>query len=132
MEAKKESVKCQICGREVSLEEIYDWSGLKICEDCYFEKSSPVKTCDPWAVYSAKKFIETAGVKAEENLTETQKAIYNLVKSKERITVEELSRELNVSRRELETQIAILRHLELIKGRKEGDKIYIVPFKNKS
>ena len=94
MEAEKESVKCQICGREFSLEEIYDWSGLKICEDYYFEKSSPVKTCDPWAVYSAKKFIETAGVKAEENLTETQKAIYNLVKFKGKITVEELSRML--------------------------------------
>ena len=27
-----------------------------LCEDCYMDALSPVRTCDPWAVHSAKTF----------------------------------------------------------------------------
>lgn len=128
MKETVEKVKCQLCGQEVSIRETYVWSGLRICEDCYFDRAFHVRTCDPLAVYSAKQTLKMAGVKAEEKLTETQKAIHDLIKSKGKVTMEELSRELNIPRRELEIQIAILRHLELIKGQKEGTKTYIVPW----
>ena len=127
MDWKTEKVKCQICGVEVSSREIYLWSGLKICEDCYFEKACLVRTCDPVAVHTAKT-LKAVGVKLEERLTEVQKAILNYVLSRGKITIEELCNELKISRRELEIQIAILRHLELVKGRREGNQIYIVPF----
>lgn len=127
MEEKVEKVKCQICGAEVSSREIYLWSGLKICEDCYFEKVSPVRVCDPVALLHAKT-LRAAGAKPEERLTDVQKAILNYILSKGKATLEDLSNELKIPRRELETQIAILRHLELVKGKKEGNQIYIVPF----
>ena len=127
MEGKTEKVKCQICGAEVSSKEIYLWSGLKVCEDCYFEKAYPVRTCDPVAVHAAKT-LKATGVKLEERLTDVQKAIFNYVLLRGKATIEELCNELKISRREIEIQIAILRHLELVKRRKEGNQIYIVPF----
>jgi predicted HTH transcriptional regulator len=127
LEEKTEKVKCQICGVEVSSREIYLWSGLEVCEDCYFEKTYPVRICDPMAVHAAKT-LKATGIKPEERLTEVQKTILNYVLSKGKATIEELCNKLKISHQELEIQIAILRHLELIKGRKEGSQIYIVPF----
>jgi len=116
-----------ICGAEVSSREIYLWFGLKVCEDCYFEKAYPVRACDPMAVHAAKT-LKATEVKPEERLTDVQKAILNHVLSRGKTTIEELCNELKISRQELEIQIAILRHLELVKERKEGKRIYIVPF----
>jgi ribosome-binding protein aMBF1 (putative translation factor) len=62
LEGKTEKVKCQICGAEVSSKEIYLWSAMKVCEDCYFKKAYPVRTCDPVAVHAAKT-LKAAGVK---------------------------------------------------------------------
>jgi transcription initiation factor IIE alpha subunit len=40
----------------------------------------------------------------------------------------EIARKLGMSVKEVEREFAILRHLELVKGRKEGDEVFIVPF----
>ena len=129
MEKNQGNFKCQICGNIVSEEELYDWNNKKICEDCYIEKNTtPVKICDPWAVYSAKKMLKTTSAKKEQILTDIQKNIYQTIKSKGKITVNDLSRQIGISENELQTQIAVLRHLELVKARKEKDIIYIVPF----
>jgi len=125
---KVERVKCQLCGQEVPLKESYVWSGLRVCEDCYFEESNLVRICDPWAVYSAKQTLKISGAKVEEILTEDQKRIYNLIKSKGKVTIEELLNQLKIPKHQLEAYIATLRHLELVKGLKEGNKTYIVPF----
>jgi hypothetical protein len=34
----------------------------------------------------------------------------------------------SISQRELEHVVATLRHCELVRGQKEGDKVYLVPF----
>lgn len=130
MESKVEKViKCHFCGQEIPIEESYMWFGARICEDCYFEKSSPVRVCDPWAVYSAKQTLKAYGVEAEEILSEKQRKIYNIVKAKGKITFDELLEELKVSKSELESHIAIMRHLELIIEQIEKGKIVIAPFK---
>ncbi|MEG9194809.1 MAG: hypothetical protein V6S10_05760 [Candidatus Methanoglobus sp.] len=61
-------------------------------------------------------------------LTERQKRIYELVRSRGKAKAEEIARELGMSVKEVEREFAILRHLELVKGRKEGDEVFIVPF----
>lgn len=121
-------VKCQSCGCEVCVEESYVFNGQTICDDCYLEKSQRVVACNPLATYSAKRFQESDGLDAEERLTEQQKAIYRYIKSKGKATPQELLNKFNLSRSEIENQIAVLRHLELTKGKKEGNTIYIVPF----
>jgi len=132
MGAKKMSetgkVKCQSCGCEILSEESYVLNGLTVCDDCYLEKSHRVIACNPLATYSAKRFQESDGLEAEDRLNDQQKAIYEFIKSKGKVTPQELVDKFNLSKAETENQIAILRHLELTKGKKEGDKTYIVPF----
>ncbi|MEM2045919.1 MAG: hypothetical protein QXU09_03110 [Thermoproteota archaeon] len=130
MESSIEKViKCQFCGQEVSIEEAYTWFGAKVCEDCYIERSSPVRLCNPWAVYSAKHTLKAYGVKAEEVLTEKQRKIYNIVKARGKITLDELLEELKVPKSELESHIAIMRYLELVIEQIEKGKIVITPLK---
>ncbi|PVX26724.1 MAG: hypothetical protein CW691_00445 [Candidatus Bathyarchaeum sp.] len=121
-------VKCQCCGCEISCDDSYVVDGLTVCDDCYLEKSHRVVACNPLATYSAKRFQDTDGLEAKERLNEQQKAIYEFIKSKGKVTRQELCSRFNLSQAETENQIAILRHLELTKGKKEGSKIYIVPF----
>lgn len=126
--AETRKVKCQGCGCEISVEESYVHNGLTLCDDCYLDKSHRVITCNPLATYSAKRFYESDGIEAEKRLNEQQKAIYNYIKTKGKATAKELLAEFKLSSSELENQIAVLRHLELTKGKKEGSKIYLVPF----
>ena len=121
-------IKCQSCGCKISVEESYVLDGLTVCDDCYLEKSHRVIACNPLATYSAKRFQESDGLEAEERLKQQQKAIYTFVKFRGKVTPQELVEKFNLSRAELENQIAVLRHLELTKGKKEGNTIYIVPF----
>jgi len=87
-----------------------------------------LKACDPWAVRLATRTRESSGVYGSEGLNESQQTIYNLIKSSKKISAAELTEELNISMAELERELATLRHCELVKGSKEGDKVYIVPF----
>ncbi|MGC8998547.1 MAG: hypothetical protein ACP5JW_04010 [Candidatus Bathyarchaeia archaeon] len=43
-----EKADCQLCRQEVSIKETHVWSGLRICEDCYFDRAFHVRTCDRW------------------------------------------------------------------------------------
>jgi late competence protein required for DNA uptake (superfamily II DNA/RNA helicase) len=125
---ENEQTRCQVCGCEISLEESYVLNDLILCDDCYLERSHRVKTCNPLATYSAKRFQESDGLEATERLNDLQKAIYEFIKSRGKATAQELSSRFNLSQAETENQLAILRHLELTKAKKEENKIYIVPF----
>jgi len=92
------------------------------------EVSHRLQSCDPWAVYSAKRFRKLAGLQGAQGLTEQQRRIYEFIKSKGKVTFEELYRTVHLPQQELENQLAVLRHCELIKGQSEDGKVYIVPF----
>ena len=121
-------MKCDQCGQEISEGDSYTHRDETLCEDCYLDIRLEVKACDPWAVYSATRSRESADFKGTDGLTDLQKEIYALVKSKGRVTREEVIEELNLSEQEMQTQLATLRHCELVKGHKQGDKVYLVPF----
>ena len=121
-------MKCQRCQREISEDESFGYFGEVLCDDCYIDARSPAQSCDPWAVYSATRTRESAGLKGAEGLNSLQQAIYSFVKYKGRATPDEIITKFNITQTDLQNQIATLRHCELVKGRKEGDRIYIVPF----
>jgi hypothetical protein len=122
------SVKCKQCGREISDKEQYKYLGETLCEDCYIDIRYPAKACDPWAVYSATRSREILGLKEAEGLTELQRAIYEFIRDKGKSTTEELINNFDLSEPEMQTQLAILRHCELVKGSKKDDRVYLVPF----
>ena len=121
-------MKCNRCGCEIPYNESYTYRGETLCEDCYIDIRLGVKACDPWAVYSASRFRESRDLKGSEGLTELQKAIYEFVKSKGKVTREEVMENLSLSEQEIQIQLAILRHCELVKGYKEDGKVYLIPF----
>ena len=122
------TVKCDRCDREIYADHSYQYLGRTLCEDCYIDIRYPAKTCDPWAVYSATRSRETLGLKGTEGLTELQKAIYEFVRGKSKVTREQLIENFGLTEAELQTQLATLRHCELVKGYKEDGRIYLVPF----
>jgi late competence protein required for DNA uptake (superfamily II DNA/RNA helicase) len=121
-------MKCQRCHRDISDDESFTHLGETLCDDCYMDVMSPPKPCDPWAVYSATRTRESTGFKGGEGLTPLQKEIYEFIKNKGKVTAEEVMINFKLTQRELETQFATLRHCELARGQKEGDKVYFVPF----
>ena len=121
-------MKCNRCDREVKKGDSYTHFGETLCEDCYLDMRLGVKACDPWAVHSATRLRESSGLAEAEGLTDLQKAIYELVKNKGKVTRQEMIEILSLSESEILAQLAILRHCELIKGHKEGHNVYLVPF----
>jgi recombinational DNA repair protein (RecF pathway) len=128
MRCKVTAMKCDRCGREVSVDDSYQHLGETLCEDCCIDIRYPAKACDPWAVYSATRSRENLGLRGTAGLTELQQAIYEFIRGKVKATREQLVESFELTEAELQRQLATLRHCELVKGHKEGDRIYLVPF----
>ena len=123
-----EMVTCQKCGQEIARGNSFTRGGQVLCEDCYMGVTHRVQTCDPVAVRSAMRFRMKAGFESTDGLTEIQRAIYEYISSRGKATIEELLNTFQLSPQELENQIAILRHCELVKGQKEYNKVYLTSF----
>ncbi len=121
-------MRCNRCHQELAEGEERELRGETLCEDCYIEAAYPAKACDPWAVYTAKRSRESRGQQGSEGLTELQKDIYEFIKKRGKVTGEELMQHLGLSPSKIQTELAILRHCELIKGQKENGKIYLTVF----
>ncbi len=116
-------MKCQRCGAEV--QEPFTLRSMQLCEDCYMDLLSPLKSCDPWAVHNARSSMK----EGEQTLLPVQQQILDAVASHGAATAESLAEELGIDPRELERQFAILRHMELLRGFKgEDGKRYLCPF----
>lgn len=118
---------CNICGVELSKDEVYILHGKILCEDCHMEETHPVKVCNPLPVMAAKNF-GTTKKDPKDVLDDIQQSIYKFVLDNKKVTIHQLRDEFNLTEAKITNQIAILRHLELIKGKKQGAITYIVPF----
>lgn len=118
-------MRCERCQALLEDGESYNFHGQVLCEDCYIYLLNPPKTCDPTAVAGAVTARRHLGQLGTAGLTELQKQIYRAIEEKGKITREELLTVVKIKPHELERQIAVLRHCELIRGFKEGDRVYL-------
>jgi deoxyribose-phosphate aldolase len=102
--------------------------GKVLCEDCYLTANQRIVACDPWAVRAAKEFEKSSGVSAVDALTDQQRAIYDFIKERGRVLPADICTAFQLTPREVENIRAILRHCELVKGQKDGDKVYVTLF----
>jgi len=116
-------MKCARCEASIPEGEEREHLGRALCEDCYIDALSPAKTCDPWAVHSAKSFGKHLGGKFE--LTELQQKILEILKETDGAPSEHLVERLNISPMDLEREIAALRHMEKVRGELRTGKKYI-------
>ena len=121
-------MNCERCGITLKKNEVNDFQGKVLCEDCCFDLMNPPKACDPLAVSLTLSLRKELGQSGTEGLSELQKRIYNLVVEKGKVSKEELPKLLNISPAELERQFATLRHCELIRAFKEGNTVYITKY----
>ncbi len=110
--------KCKKCGISVEASETYEFAGESLCEDCYLERRVKPVTCDPWAVYSARNTVGKGS-----QLTEIQGRILDILKSKGPIEAPEICRELDITDLQFQNNFATLRHMELARGCRVGDKV---------
>lgn len=121
-----EGMRCQNCGREISGDEVFATEGKTLCEDCYIDAGHRICVCDPWAERSKK--ISVGQPRAAGDGRPGQLICKSRFMSSSgrggRATRAERHGEVQPLPTELENEFAILRHCQLLKGRKEGDTVY--------
>jgi hypothetical protein len=116
-------MECERCGNSIGAGEKREHLGRVLCEDCYMDALSPARTCDPWAVHSAKSFGRDLAGRLE--LTDTQQRILAFLEETGGATPIELSERLQLSPADLEREIAALRHMEKVRGELRNGQKYI-------
>ena len=119
-------MRCEKCGTTVNNSDLYEHAGQKICEDCYLDIVAAPKTCDPWAVHSAKSMAKDSPV-----LTPIQNRILSLIKEKGKLSAEEVCSQLGITEKDFQNNFATLRHMELARACKEGDRVFYTLFESK-
>jgi predicted HTH transcriptional regulator len=122
-------LNCHRCQESIPAGEECRYLSQVLCEDCYIEAVDQAKTCDVAAVHAAKRHRAALGQQGTEGLTELQRRICDFVRERGKTTRAEIAREFGLADRDVERQFAVLRHCEVLKGAKEGDQIFIVPFR---
>jgi hypothetical protein len=123
-----EGIKCQNCGKAIPEDEVFSTDGKTLCEDCYIDIGHRIRICDPWGERSKKIFRKSHGLEGTEGLTDQQREIYEYIQGKGKATKADIMAKFHLRLTELDNQFAILRHCQLLKGKKEGDLVYIVPW----
>jgi hypothetical protein len=113
-------MKCDKCGNTLTEGEEREMYGQTLCEDCYMDALSPARACDPWAVHSAKSFINEQGGKA--HLNSIQVEILGILRETGGMEPKSLVEKLQIKPSDLEREIAALRHMEKIRGELRGGK----------
>ena len=115
-------MKCERCSEIIDKGEERELHGRILCEDCYIDGLSPAKTCDPWAVYSAKSFSKQE--ETEVVLTDIQSRILRLLEETGGAEPRVIAEKLKIKPSDLEREIATLRHMEKVRGElRQGIKI---------
>lgn len=109
---------CDKCGDEIQAGDERELHGRTLCEDCYMDTLSPAKTCDPWAVHSAKSFMKQGGGALQ--LNPVQRKILEILKDTGGVEPKELAEMLQIRPADLERELAALRHMEKIRAAMVG------------
>ena len=113
-------MQCQRCKTDIPKGEERELHGQCLCEDCYIDLLSPLKACDPWAVHSAQSFSKSESPV----LTPIQERIIAVLKKNGPTEPKDLSGMFELDEKDLEREIAILRHMERVRGElRDGKKV---------
>ncbi len=116
---------CAKCHAALEPGEAREYLGQELCEDCYLDSLSITKTCDPWAVHTAKSLKDLPG---GENLTPLQQRLFDLVKDRGEVPLLEAAAHLGLTEEELRREFAPLRHMEKLRACKKDDLIHLTLF----
>ncbi|MBU0513897.1 MAG: hypothetical protein KJ621_03925 [Proteobacteria bacterium] len=118
-------MKCESCQAEIEAGDEREHAGRTLCEDCYMDALSPARSCDPWAVFSAKSAAELEG---GAELTEVHQKMLHKLQQDKYVLPPDLAAHVGLSLEQLQKELAALRHLELIRGARKGGQVYVTRF----
>lgn len=101
---------CASCQSKVPEDELHDYAGRLLCDDCYMDALSPAKTCDPWATYTASRLTN-------QELSPAQESVLMVLKKLGQANMEQLLEGTGLDQKQLEREIATLKHMELVGGK---------------
>jgi len=113
-------MKCEKCDVIIVSGDERDHHNQTLCEDCYLDSLSTIKTCDPWASRSAKNCDKLVGDASQ--FTSIQSEILNVLKIDGPIKPEMLLKKLSsdIPYKEMERDFAILHHMGKVGAKKQG------------
>jgi len=117
-------MKCDKCNVEIKSGEEIQHLGENVCEDCYMDILSPVRSCDPWSTHSAKTFEKHMGTDSA-TFSSIQSEIIKTLKETGEIGEEDLLEKLEgkIDHSGLIRELSTLRHMEKIGAKRQGDQI---------
>jgi len=118
-------MQCERCNATIDEGEERQHLGSVLCEECYMDALSPTRTCDPWAVHSAKTLERHMGGAA--TLTPVQRDILRILQETGGVEPGVLLKKLagKVTAPELEREFAALRHMEKARGEKRDGRVFL-------
>jgi len=116
---------CAKCGGVLEPGEAREYAGRELCEDCFLDGLSITKTCDPWAVHTAKSLKDLPG---GHDLTPLQQKLFDLVKERGEVPLLEAAAHLGLTEEELRREFAPLRHMEKLRACKKDDLVHLTLF----
>ena len=116
---------CAKCGVAVEAPEAREYAGRALCEDCYMDALSPTRTCDPWAVHTARSLKDLPG---GHDISPRQQRLYDLVQERGQVDFPAAAAHLGLDQEELRREFAVLRHMEKLRACKKDDIIHLILF----
>ena len=107
-------MNCQRCGAGIDPGEEREMHGMMVCEDCCMDLMNPHRPCDPWAAKTAKSASQLSD--NADAVTGSQKRILDALAEKP-LPLDELIANSGLSQKELERDLATLRHMEKVGAR---------------
>jgi hypothetical protein len=107
-------MQCERCNASIAEGEERKHNYQILCEDCYLDLLSPAKSCDPWAVYSAKTFAKQQG--PETHLNSVQHRILEVLRKDGPVEPCKLCKYLQIKETDMDRELASLRHMEKVRG----------------
>jgi hypothetical protein len=115
-------MNCDKCGDAIEAGEERELHGQNLCDDCYMDRLSPARACDPWAVHSAKSFMNQPF--NDPGVNPIQAKILDILKESGGVEAKILVERLQIKPSDLERELASLRHMEKVRGElRDGKKI---------
>jgi len=117
-------MKCDRCGEQIPTGEETEHNSQILCEECYMQALSPSRACDPWAVRSAQMLSQKQ--EARVVLRPIQSLILKVLRENGGLEPSALAKKVDMKLPELERELATLRHMERIRGKRQAGKTLII------
>jgi len=115
---------CDRCGEQIPAGDETEHCSQTLCEECYMQAISPSRACDPWAVRSAQMLSQKQ--ETHDVLRPIQSLILQVLRETGGLESNALAEKLGMKLPELERELATLRHMERIRGKRHAGKTLII------